>query len=158
MLHDRGFWLSLVLLAAFWLLMSGGSPSSWVVGGPAVIAGAWAGHALGAFRGDMWSFTGVLRFLPFFLYESVRGGIDVTRRVMASVPRVDPGLHDYPLTLKDPHARLLFVNSVSLLPGTLAADLRDDILVVHAIDRKIALDSEIRELERAVGRIYGERS
>jgi len=156
MLFERSFWLSLLLLGAFWLLLSGGDASSWVVGVPAVIAGAWAGHALGAFRGDMWSFTGVLRYLPFFLAESVRGGVDVTRRVMASVPRVDPGLHDYPLTLKDPHARLLFVNSVSLLPGTLAADLCDDVLVVHAIDRAVALDRELLALERVVGRIYGE--
>jgi multicomponent Na+:H+ antiporter subunit E len=156
MWRDRGFWLSLVLLAALWLLLSGGSLASWIVGGPTVVAGAWAGHALGAFRGTAWSISGVLRYLPFFLVESVKGGVDVARRVLAPVPQVHPGLHDYVLSLRSPHARLLFVNSVSLLPGTLAADLIDDRLVVHAIDDAMAIDDELRVLERTVGRIYGE--
>ena len=156
MWRDHGFWLLIVLLGAIWALLSGGGASSWIIGAPAVFVGAWAGRSLGAFDGNAWSVGGGIRYLPFFLVESVRGGIDVTRRVLASEPRVAPGLQDYRMSLRSPHARLLFVNSVSLLPGTLAVDLRNDMLVVHALDTSTKIDEELRRLERVVGRVYGE--
>ncbi|MCB1772424.1 MAG: Na+/H+ antiporter subunit E [Gammaproteobacteria bacterium] len=156
MWRDREFWLLLLMLAALWALLSGGSASSWLIGAPAAVAGAWAGRALGLFDRAAPSIGGALHYLPFFLAESVRGGVDVTRRVLAPVPRVHPGLHDYRVSLRSPQARLLFVNSVSLLPGTLAADLRDDTLVVHALDASMAVDEELRRLERSVGRVFGE--
>lgn len=58
--------------------------------------------------------------------------------------------------LSGQRARLLFINSVSLLPGTLAADLQEDHLKIHALDRSVDFTEDLRRLEVAVGRIYQE--
>jgi multicomponent Na+:H+ antiporter subunit E len=90
------------------------------------------------------------------MWESIRGGVDVARRVFGSKVRVAPGFIGYRSRLHDPRARMLFVNSVSLVPGTLVVDLQDDRLQIHALDQSGDLTHELRRLERAIGRIYRE--
>ena len=144
-------------LALLWWLLSDGEPSSWMVGVPAVLLAVWAGRRVGAPSGGV-SILGLLRFLPFFIWESIRGGIDVAGRVVGPRLRVTPGLTLYRTRLSGPQARLLFVNSVSLLPGTLAADIEDDRLQIHALDINSSFTRELRRLESVVGRIYGEET
>jgi len=120
--------LPLAAAAAVWLVLSGGQASSWLVGVPTVVAAVWAGRALRAAHSAeapaarvRWS--ALPGFALFFLYESLRGGIDVARRLLHRRPAVAPGFIDYRCALPAGGARLLFANSVSLLPGTLSADL-----------------------------------
>jgi len=69
--------LTLGSLAGVWWLLSGGEPASWMIGLPTVIATGWAVRRLGpAQAGALWV-RGLLRFIPFFLWESLRGGVDV---------------------------------------------------------------------------------
>lgn len=143
-------------LALLWLLLTDGNPGAWVVGVPAVLLAAWVVRPVGADQRGRLSLIGLLRFLPFFVWESMRGGIDVARRVVGPRLRVMPGLVSYAVRLRGPQARLLFVNSASLLPGTLVADIQDDRLQVHALDRNGDFFGELHRLETAVGRVYGE--
>jgi multicomponent Na+:H+ antiporter subunit E len=157
---DRGYWLWALFLGVVWLLLTDGAISSWAIGVPAILVAAWAARHLqdagGVSAPGSASLRGAALFLPFFVRESVRGGIDVARRVFAPTPRIDPGFHDYVLRLKNPSARLLFVNSISLLPGTLAAELLDDRVRVHALDVNTDNENELKRLERRVSMIYGE--
>lgn len=148
--------LSLAGLAGLWWLLSGGAPSSWLIGVPVVVMAIFAARRLGATALPGLSLPGLARLLPLFLWESVRGGVDVARRVLATPMRIAPGFATYPLRLRHPGARLLFANSVSLLPGTLAVDLRDDCLAIHALDRDSDFTAELRRVESAVGRVFGE--
>jgi multicomponent Na+:H+ antiporter subunit E len=59
--------------------------------------------------------------------------------------------------LRSPAARLLFVNCISLLPGTLAADIADGELRVHTLDLADDTGRELSRLERRVAAVYGER-
>ena len=147
-----------VLVAAIglWLLLTAGDMASWLIGAPAVVAAAWSVTAAPVARGGAFSLRAALRFLPFFLWESLRGGVDVAARVLARRPRVRPGFDTYPMRLKQQASRMLFANTVSLLPGTLAAELSGDSLQVHALDTSSNFLGELERLERLVGRIYGE--
>jgi multicomponent Na+:H+ antiporter subunit E len=60
------------------------------------------------------------------------------------------------MRLTQPSARRLFVNSLSLLPGTLAADIDGECLRIHALDRGVDLKDELVRLERMVSAVYGE--
>jgi multicomponent Na+:H+ antiporter subunit E len=60
------------------------------------------------------------------------------------------------MRLTQPSARRLFVNSLSLLPGTLAADIDGECLRIHALDRGVDLNGELVRLERMVSAIFGE--
>jgi multicomponent Na+:H+ antiporter subunit E len=153
--NGNALWL-VALPGAFWWLLTAGGPFSWHLGIPAVLAAAWAGARLGASGDSTWSALGAAQFALVFLRESVRGGIDVAGRTLAPTPRVATGFRDYRIRLRDARARLLFVNTVSLLPGTLAADLEGDRLKVHALDINQDIAGELATLERAVGRVYRE--
>jgi multicomponent Na+:H+ antiporter subunit E len=140
---------------AVWWLISGGEPDSWLVGAPVVAVAAWAGLRLGSCELRLHvSLPGLLRFLPFFLWESLRGGLDVAFRTLRARPRVRPGFQDHHTKLPEGAARVFFVNCVSLLPGTLAADLREDWVVVHVIDTEAENARELARLERAVARVF----
>jgi multicomponent Na+:H+ antiporter subunit E len=150
---------TLTVLAAaigLWLLLTDGDLASWLIGAPVVVAAAWSVASPPVAQGGAFSLSAALRFLPFFLWESLRGGVDVAARVLTRQPRVSPGFDTYRIRLKQGASRLLFANIVSLLPGTLAADLSGDSLRVHALDTGSNFLGELERLERLVGRIYGE--
>ncbi len=80
--------------------------------------------------------------------------MDVALRTLAPRMRIRPGFLRYRTALNTPEARTLFVNCVSLLPGTLAADLHDDWLEIHTLNMDADFKSELAGLEIAVARLY----
>ena len=148
--------LKLTLFAALWLLLSDGDPASWIVGLPTIVAAAWTSRRLGTISNDRFSITGLVQFIPFFIWESFRGGLDVLLRVLRPRMRIAPGFRRYEISLQDSRAQLLFLNSVSLLPGTLAADIDSGSLMVHALDANTDFTAELQRLEQAAGRVFAE--
>ncbi|MES9994214.1 MAG: Na+/H+ antiporter subunit E [Candidatus Thiodiazotropha sp.] len=144
------------LFALIWLLLTGDDWKSWLVGLPVVAMASWSILRLRAPAEGALNLVGLLKFLPYFVWESVLGGIDVASRVMRPKMRIAPGFLEYPMRLTHPSARRLFVNSLSLLPGTLAADLDRESLRIHALDSSVDLNAELVRLERMVAAVYGE--
>lgn len=68
--------------------------------------------------------------------------------------RLNPGLLRYELRIAPGTARVFFVNTVSLLPGTLSADLREDCLWVHVIDASQENYAHLRLLEDRVADLF----
>lgn len=142
------------LLASLWWLLTGGALSSWLIGVPVVLLASWSLYRLRPASADPFSVLGLIRFIPVFLSESLRGGIDVASRTLAPSLRVHPGFIIFPTRLERDAARVFFINCVSLLPGTLAADFNDDHLTIHLLDDGINPEDDLRRLEDAVSRIY----
>jgi multicomponent Na+:H+ antiporter subunit E len=148
--------LRLGLLAALWWVIAGGAADSWLIGVPAVLAAAWAAERLGRGPAAGVSPAGLLRFAPFFLWESLRGGIDVARRTLGWRLRIRPSFTEYRVRLRHPTARVFFANSVSLLPGTLSADLTGDRVKVHLLADDTDAQADLARLEQAVARLFGQ--
>lgn len=142
-------------LVAVWVLLSGGDPESWIIGVPAVAAGSWSAHRLRRERRTAISFLGLARFAPLFLWGSLRGGVDVARRILAPTMSVRPGFRCYRTSLFEPSARVFFATCVNLLPGTLTAKIEGDQLRIHQLDITADTDAELRRFERAVARVFG---
>jgi multicomponent Na+:H+ antiporter subunit E len=147
-------------LGGLWWLLSGGSAGSWLVGLPAIALALWLGREArggqGGIKGGGLSVVGLVRFLPFFLVESVRGGLDVAARTLVPHMRIAPGLGSYRTRLNGGAARLLFANCVSLLPGTLSAELDGDVLQLHLLDARQSPEAELRRLESVVAQVFNE--
>jgi multicomponent Na+:H+ antiporter subunit E len=152
-----GLGLQLAVLAGLWLVLAGPDAGSWLIGAPAVLAALWTARRESGGGTAGYSVRGFLQFLPFFLWESFRGGIDVARRVIGRRVDVDPGYHDYKLALTKPSARVFFLDAVSLVPGTLSADIGGDKLLVHVLDRRRDPSRELARLERRVAAMFGEQ-
>ncbi|ABM61594.1 Na+/H+ antiporter subunit E [Halorhodospira halophila] len=160
---DRGLrpgpavWLGRFLRAAavlllLWLILAEGAFGG-VLGAATVLAAAGVGVYFAGRRIHPWYPLPALRFAGFFLVRSLIGAVDVGYRAVH--PRMPIHCHwlRYAVSLPGGEPRVALVAAVSLLPGTLAADLRGDILVVHAITPQA--EDEVAALERRVAAVYG---
>jgi multicomponent Na+:H+ antiporter subunit E len=145
----------MVILALLWWLIAEGQPAAWLIGLPAVALAAVASIHLGEQALPRLSFGALPGFAALFLRESLRGGLDVARRILAARLRIQPGFRSYRMQIQDPRARVLLVNCISLLPGTLAAELDGDRVALHLLDTRDDPDPELLRLEQAIARLFG---
>jgi multicomponent Na+:H+ antiporter subunit E len=143
-----------LILALLWWIIAQGQLGAWLIGLPAVVLAAIAGVYLGRTAFPGFSLIGLLAFIALFLRESVRGGIDVASRTLAPRMRIQPGFRNYRLRLTDPLARVLLINCISLLPGTLAARLEGDCVELHLLDAGADPDPDLQRLEQAIARLF----
>lgn len=156
-MRSRAKWT--LLLIATWLILTAADIGSWVIGLPFIaLAIMLQPDSETRFfkKSPFINMIGLAQFGYFFLLESLRGGLDVSRRVLAATPRVDPIFYDYSMRLQIPNAQLLFIISVSLLPGTLCADLNNNQITIHTLDQHVDTSQGIKRLESLVGKIFGE--
>ncbi|MFQ3567321.1 MAG: Na+/H+ antiporter subunit E [Aggregatilineales bacterium] len=143
------------LFAGLWWVLNRGNIDSWILGIPVVILAT----SLSAFilPTKRWRIhvLGVILYVLYFLRKSVLSSIDVAMRVLRPEMPLRPGLLHYPLRLRQGYGRVIVANTTSLLPGTLCVDLKDDILIVHVLDKDAPVIEELRILEMRVAAIYG---
>lgn len=153
--YARPLALRFLLLLAIWLVIAEGEIGSLVVGAPLALVAALLSVSLAPVSRSRVSLPGLARFVVYFAVESVRGGIDVALRAYRPSMPIDPAYVDYVLRLAEPLDRVVFANTISLLPGTLSASLEGDRLVVHALDRAQPVVESLETLEHRVADLFG---
>ena len=144
----------IMIFASLWWLLTAGATSAWMLGVPAVAAAVWASkHLLGRTRISL-SLLGLLRFIPYFLVESLRGGLDVALRTLSPRLNIQPAFFQYYTTIELPLARIFFCNCVSLLPGTLCVELQDNCIEIHLLNQQTDISKELKRLERIVLQLF----
>ncbi|MGI9328439.1 MAG: Na+/H+ antiporter subunit E [Pseudomonadales bacterium] len=138
------------LLAAVWWVLTGGEPTSWLIGVPLVIGASLSGLVLGKIPYAHLSLGGTVRFVLFFLWGSLRGGITTAVLVLTRVRTVEPMMIEYRSTLLSGTRLSVFAGVIGLLPGTLTAELENDLLQIHVLDARGPVLSDVQELERRV--------
>jgi multicomponent Na+:H+ antiporter subunit E len=152
--HPRLAWGIQVfaVLLPVWFVLDAGQ-NLWVG-----IVAAFLGAMVGAFVAPAtpygWRPLQLLSFAGFFVLESLRGAADVAWRALHPRLPIDPHLERYEISLAPGKPRTLFVSVVSLLPGTLSADLSADgrLLEVHAITGDPG--EALRRLERRIDTLF----
>lgn len=152
---DRRSGGRVVFFALVWHLLAGADPKSWFIGLPACLAAACLSRILAPKDCQPPCIRGGLRFLPYFLIQSITSGIDVLCRTLAPTPRITPGFLSFTTWLPPGSPRVLFANTISLLPGTLSVDLDGDLLTIHALDLTAPVTTSLAELEIRVADVFG---
>ena len=152
-IYLRTWLLRFVLFSLIWWVLTDGAMNSWPIGLPAVLLATLLSVML--MPALSWSLRGILRFIPYFLWYSIRGGVDVARRAMHPRLPISPGLFDYRFRLPPGLSRVFMANIVSLLPGTLSVELGEEILHVHVLDETAAINEELHILESRMADIFG---
>lgn len=146
--------LRLGLLAALWWLLAGADARSWIVGVPVVLVAAWVSRRLTPAVAWRWGWAGAFRFAGFFLWHSIRGGADVAWRALHPRLPLRPGFVRVELRVPPGAVRVCLANVVSLLPGTLAAQLEDEALLVHTVDAGTPVEAAVRAVEARVAAMF----
>jgi multicomponent Na+:H+ antiporter subunit E len=154
---DQGIdWSTVVsralLFSLLWWALTDGTAGSWWIGAPAVAGAVIISVTLVPPLGLVW--REVMGFVPFFLWHSLKGGVDVAWRAFHPRMPITPELIEYPLRLPPGLQRVILVNTVSLLPGTLSAELGGQVLKVHVLDSLGDFLAELEALEQRVGCIF----
>jgi len=146
--------LRMLVFALIWLVLTGFDAASWTFGGPMVLLSTGLSLLLAPSPLPLLSPAGACRFIPFFLRQSTLGGIDVLRRALSPRQLVNPGLVSYSTFLPPGGSRIFFVNTISLLPGTLSADLQEDKILVHTIDKDLPIWANMQNLEWRIAALF----
>ncbi len=97
----------------------------------------------------------------FFIYilvlikNLIRANIDITKRVLSKDMRLNPAIVEVKTELKSDWKKLLLANSITLTPGTITLDVKDDILYIHTIECKSTENRELitKEFEDIIAKI-----
>jgi multicomponent Na+:H+ antiporter subunit E len=144
------------LFGAVWWVLTGGTAYGLPLAVASVAAATAASLALappGAWR---WTARGFAAFIPFFLWQSASGGVDVARRAFLRRMPLAPGFIEYRFRLRSEAARVFMMNAMNLLPGTLSTRLHGDVVRVHVLDVGMDTEETLRALEVRVAALFGE--
>lgn len=133
-----------------------GDVTSWPIGAAVVFLAVLVSLLAGKPTSERARLGRLLRFFPYFIGRSVVGAIDVGRRAYDPDIDLDAAFHEYPLRLSTERGRVFFANAVSLLPGTLSAELRSRHLLVHVLDRRQPFTQDLASLEEKVAQLFGQ--
>lgn len=153
------FVATFVILFSLWLVLSGhydvfhtmlGVASSGLV--------AYLSHDL-LFPEFRWGssfaiFFRFLAYLPWLFYQILLANLHVARMVLHPRMPIEPRIVEFDTRLVGHLAKTTLGNSITLTPGTITVDIRDDKYVVHALTQKVADDLLSGEMENRVAAIY----
>jgi multicomponent Na+:H+ antiporter subunit E len=139
--------------ALIWWILAEGRADAWGIGAVSVLLATAASLALAPPGPGRLSAIGLLGFAAFFLAQSALGGMQVAARAFR--PRMDlaPALVEVPVTLPDGVARILLVNTLNLLPGTVSVSLDGDRLSLHVLDARMPIAEEVLQAEARIARM-----
>ncbi|MEA2078149.1 MAG: Na+/H+ antiporter subunit E [Candidatus Marinimicrobia bacterium] len=147
----------------------------WVLLTPNDIQEIWAGLAVSAlvvlFTLKMEPVLGDVKLTPkslvysviylfVFLKELIVSNLDVARRVVDPKLPIKPGIVKVKTKLNSRIGRTILANSITLTPGTLTVDIKDEYLYIHWIEIKYedlegATKDIVQKFEKYLEVIFG---
>lgn len=146
-----------VLFMLLWWILTGGRGDGLGLGVVAVALATWVSLRLmpPGRRALRW------RALPalavYFLGQSLLGGWQVAKMALRPKSGLRPGWQSLKLDLPEGAARVLLLNLIGLMPGTLGARLAGQEIKLHLLDVGQPIEGEVRKLEWHIARLFGER-
>ena len=147
----------LIALSSLWLLLSGHfTPLLISLGLASVLLVAWFLRRMD--RVDHEPITlrpglGLLGYLFWLAWSVVKANIDLARRIWDPRLPVNPVWARLDTSVETPVEKTLYANSITLTPGTLTTDVRDDHFVIHALSQEGVDELREGEMERRIRRL-----
>ena len=135
----KNLFISVLLLVGIWLLLNASlSPVVMVSGlAAALIIAIFFSARHPVFRDMKLNPKAVVYFFIYifvFIFELIKANLDVATRVISPSLPINPGIVEVKTRLKSKIGRLALANSITLTPGTLTVDIKEDSLFIHWID------------------------
>jgi multicomponent Na+:H+ antiporter subunit E len=99
------------------------------------------------------SIVGLLKFLPFFAWQSLKGGYQTASLALSS--RAAPAdFIEFETFLGSRREKILFMHIISLMPGSLTANINGQIIRIHILDINEYSEDGLRDCEQRLSRIF----
>ena len=98
-------------------------------------------------------FPCILGYTAWLFLEIGKSNVMVAREVLKPTINLAPKLFRVPATQPSDLTRTIFANSVTLTPGTVTVDVREDCLLIHALDEEFADEAGIADMGAKVSRL-----
>jgi len=147
------------LLISFWMLLTFTLDTfSFIVGLIAVSFVMWFNRdlLLNENESNIYTLKGVMhltKFLLILLKEIVVANIQVAKIVLNPKMPIQPSFFKYPVKLNKPLNQVIFANAITLTPGTLTIDIKEDYFIIHALTENAKNGLFESDLEKAANRL-----
>jgi len=94
-------------------------------------------------------------YILVLLKNLIISNIQIAKRTLSKDMKLSPAIVAVKTELKSDWKKLLLANSITLTPGTLTLDIKDDILYIHVIEYHEGEDKKLltQEFEDAIAKI-----
>ncbi len=157
------FIILFALLAGFWLLLSGHWHNDLLLalGLASSLFAAWIGVRLNqaspAGPGPI-LLTRLPTYLVWLTREVVKANIDVVKRIwQPQTHPISPSMRRLPTLQQTAIGKTIYANSITLTPGTVAIEVTETDVLVHALARDALDDLAAGEMDRRVHRVESGR-
>ena len=159
----KSFGVDFMLLSSVWLLLTDGNPSAFGFGFTFVLCATVTSCLLRETKkqhvkqtNTSIKFIQLPKFIAYFLWQSFKGGIGVAKEALTFRISVKPKFHTYHYQFLQPNqAQEMFINVVSLLPGSLSAERTSTTLNIHYLNIENYSLEALHDLEYQVAQLFG---
>lgn len=90
-------------------------------------------------------------FLVYIFREIVVANIDVIKLIMTTSGKaISPRLVEIPLPQKTDLGRVIYANAITLTPGTVSVDIKENKIIVHALTKEAADELASGNMAKAI--------
>ncbi|MGB5736206.1 MAG: Na+/H+ antiporter subunit E [Thiohalocapsa sp.] len=149
--------LILTVLSVFWLLLSGHyTPLLLALGLASVLLVVWFQRRMDRIDQEpirLRPSFGLLLYFGWLFWSVIKANIDLARRIWDPKLPVEPLWTRLDTQVTTPLEKTLYANSITLTPGTLTTDVRDDHFMIHALSQEGIEELREGEMERRIRRL-----
>jgi multicomponent Na+:H+ antiporter subunit E len=153
-----GRFIILVLaLGGLWLLLSGyfHNPLLLGLGAASALFSAWLAMRANVLDNDsvpMGLLPGILFYWLWLAGEIGKANLIVMRQALAVEPKLSPKFFLVPNPPKSDVGKATFANSITLTPGTVSVDLRENEILVHGLTEGLCDVAAITDMGERIAR------
>lgn len=151
------------LLFGFWVLLNGKWTTEIAIVGAIVCAALYA--FIVAFMGyspkKEWKLAKRLpRIVGYFFYlvkEVFVAAYATMKLIWSPREEVAPRVTSFHTRLHSDAGKVVLANSITMTPGTITVDVRDDLFLIHCLDESFDVGQEGFEMEDRIARLEGKK-
>lgn len=143
------------LFAMLWWVLAEGNLDGWWLGVMAVVLATWVSMWLTPDRPHRIRLIRAPGFFWYFLKNSIYGGILVAMVALRGRKAMQPNVLEFHLTLPAGAPRVLLINTIGLMPGSLCVEQTGDRLRVHVLDERLPFEEDIADLQLRIHALFG---
>lgn len=129
-----------ILLSIIWLSNSGHySALLLFLGFASVLFVVWLSHKIDVVDHESQPVDITFKLPAYYWWlfiKIIRGNIDVVKQVWSPKLNISPGVATFPVYQKTEMGKVIYANSVTLTPGTIAIDIKDAWITVHSLTKE----------------------